>query len=198
MGTEFFSQTRLSALENFFEFFYRESFFVHSDYAICRFYCFLNIHIYNIYIYIYTHKQNRLSLRRGTVCSFFCLRHTARQTIGRFCEISGSYRDIDDICLLLVCYAANNGSSVDSSWDVMAHGFSWLGKWRENWRMEWVASTLHTTSQHGVSSITTTGLYRSSGQYVGPIHWNVLAEEVVERRWNFAVRGMRLVVVLWR
>jgi len=23
-----------------------------------------------------------------------------------------------------------------------------------NWRMEWVASTLHTTSEHGVSSIT--------------------------------------------
>jgi len=24
-----------------------------------------------------------------------------------------------------------------------------------NWRMEWVASTLHTTSEHGVASITT-------------------------------------------
>ena len=29
------------------------------------------------------------------------------------------------------------------------------GKWRGNWRMEWVASTLHTTSELGVSSITT-------------------------------------------
>ena len=29
------------------------------------------------------------------------------------------------------------------------------GKWRGNWRMDWVASTLHTTSDHGVSSITT-------------------------------------------
>ena len=27
------------------------------------------------------------------------------------------------------------------------------GKWRGNWRMEWVASTLHTTSELGVSSI---------------------------------------------
>ena len=26
------------------------------------------------------------------------------------------------------------------------------------WRMEWVASTLHTTSEHGVSSITTADL----------------------------------------
>jgi len=37
----------------------------------------------------------------------------------------------------------------------MAHGDSLEGKWRINWRMEWVASTLHTTSEHGVSSITT-------------------------------------------
>jgi len=44
---------------------------------------------------------------------------------------------------------------VDSSWNVMAHGDAREGKWRGNWRMEWVASTLHTTSEHGVSSITT-------------------------------------------
>jgi len=44
---------------------------------------------------------------------------------------------------------------VDSSWNVMAHGDAWVGKWKANWRMEWVASTLHTTSEHGVSSITT-------------------------------------------
>jgi hypothetical protein len=44
---------------------------------------------------------------------------------------------------------------VDSSWNVMAHGDAREGKWRGNWRMEWVASTLHTSSEHGVSSITT-------------------------------------------
>jgi hypothetical protein len=37
----------------------------------------------------------------------------------------------------------------------MAHGDTQEGKWRGNWRMEWVASTLHTTSEHGVSSIAT-------------------------------------------
>jgi hypothetical protein len=37
----------------------------------------------------------------------------------------------------------------------MAHGDAREGKWRGTWRMEWVASTLHTTSEHGVSSITT-------------------------------------------
>ena len=44
---------------------------------------------------------------------------------------------------------------VEPSWKVMAHGDARKGKWRGNWRLEWVASTLHTTSEHGVSSITT-------------------------------------------
>jgi len=36
------------------------------------------------------------------------------------------------------------------------------GKWRGNWRMEWVASVLHTTSEHGVSSITTADAHTSA------------------------------------
>jgi hypothetical protein len=36
------------------------------------------------------------------------------------------------------------------------------GKWRGNWRMEWVASTLHTTSEHGVSSITPADAHTSA------------------------------------
>ena len=46
-------------------------------------------------------------------------------------------------------------SVVESSWNVIAHGDAREGKWRGNWRREWVASTLHTTSEHGVSSVTT-------------------------------------------
>jgi len=45
---------------------------------------------------------------------------------------------------------------------MMAHGDAREGKWRENWRMEWVASTLHTTSEHGVSSITTADAHTSA------------------------------------
>jgi hypothetical protein len=37
----------------------------------------------------------------------------------------------------------------------MADGEAREGKWRGNWRMKWVASTLHTTSEHGVSNMTT-------------------------------------------
>ena len=51
---------------------------------------------------------------------------------------------------------------VESSWNVMAHGDTREGKWKGNWRMEWVASTLHTTSEHGVSSITTADAHTSA------------------------------------
>ena len=50
---------------------------------------------------------------------------------------------------------------LESSWNVMAHGAA-QKKWRENWRLEWVASTLHTTSEHGVSSITTADAHISA------------------------------------
>jgi len=44
----------------------------------------------------------------------------------------------------------------------MAHGDAQEGKWRGNWQIEWVASTLHTTSEHGVSSITTADAHTSA------------------------------------
>ena len=44
----------------------------------------------------------------------------------------------------------------------MAHGDAREGKWRGNCRMEWVASTLHTTSEHGVSIITTADAHTSA------------------------------------
>ena len=44
----------------------------------------------------------------------------------------------------------------------MAHGDAREGKWSGNWRMQWVASTLHTTSEHGVSSITTVDAHNSA------------------------------------
>jgi len=50
----------------------------------------------------------------------------------------------------------------DSSWNVMAHGAAREGKWVGNWRIEWVASTLHTTSEHSVSSITTADAHTSA------------------------------------
>ena len=51
---------------------------------------------------------------------------------------------------------------VESSWNVMAHGDVREGKWRGNWRMEWVASTLHATLEHGVVSITTADAHTSA------------------------------------
>ena len=54
--------------------------------------------------------------------------------------------------------------TVDSSWNVMVHGDAREEKWRGNWRKQWVASTLHTTSEHGVSSITTADAHTSAAQ----------------------------------
>ena len=44
-------------------------------------------------------------------------------------------------------------------WHAVTHG---KGKWRGNWQMEWIASTLHITSEHGVSSITTADAHTSA------------------------------------
>ena len=44
----------------------------------------------------------------------------------------------------------------------MAHCDAREGKCKGNWRMEWVASTLHTASEHGVSSITTADAHTSA------------------------------------
>jgi len=53
-------------------------------------------------------------------------------------------------------------SLVEFSWNVMAHSNAREGKWSGKWRMQWVASTLHTTSEHGVSSITIADAHSSA------------------------------------
>jgi hypothetical protein len=58
---------------------------------------------------------------------------------------------------------------VESSWNVMAHGEALERKWSGNWRMEWVASTLHTTSEHGVCSIITADAHTSAAS--SWLHW---------------------------
>ena len=60
--------------------------------------------------------------------------------------------------------------AVGSSWNVMTHGDAREGKWRGNWRMERVASTVHTTSEHGVSSITTADAQTSAAR--SRLYWH--------------------------
>jgi hypothetical protein len=55
-----------------------------------------------------------------------------------------------------------NKQIVDSTWNVMAHGDVRDGKWRENWRKKWVTSSFHTTSEHGISNITTAEAHTSA------------------------------------
>ena len=51
---------------------------------------------------------------------------------------------------------------LESSWNVTAHGDARVVKWRGNWRMEWVASTLQATLEHGISSVTTADAHTSA------------------------------------
>jgi hypothetical protein len=71
---------------------------------------------------------------------------------------SGSLNLLETSGLVQACA----GIALESSWNVTVHGVAREGKWRGNWRMEWVASTLHTTSEHGLSSITTAYAHTSA------------------------------------
>ena len=69
---------------------------------------------------------------------------------------------------------------VDCVWNMRAHGDAREGKWGGNWRMEWAASSLHTTSEHVVSSITTADAHTSaasSGLNWSPCRFNPLNAE---------------------
>ena len=80
---------------------------------------------------------------------------------------------------------------VDSSWNVMAHGDAREGKWRRNWRMKWVASTLRTTSEHGVSSITTADAHTSAASsrlnWCPPADLNGLVRFARKKKCGFCV-----------
>jgi len=51
---------------------------------------------------------------------------------------------------------------VESRRNVMSHGDARVGKWRGNWRMECLASILHTTAEHDVSSIISADAHTSA------------------------------------
>ena len=65
-------------------------------------------------------------------------------------------------CLMLLPVYGPPVACLESSWNVMAHGDAREEKWRGNWRMVWVASTLYTTSERCVSSITTVDAHSSA------------------------------------
>jgi len=87
----------------------------------------------------------------------------------------------------------------------MAQGDARERKWRGNWRMEWVASTLHTTSEHGVSSIITVDAHTSAAS--SRLNWRPPADlnglvRFAERRscfvcqrFRFQIPTRRLVII---
>jgi len=96
-------------------------------------------------------QSDRLVLHQGTCIIYSCI---------CFCALvlfATTARSIVFVRQTKFCAVV-----VEPSWNVMAHGDAWVGKWRGNWRMEWVANTLRTTSEHGVSSITTADAHTSA------------------------------------
>ena len=82
-----------------------------------------------------------------------CLRQILLVRTQKFCTVNiGKF--LFSYLILNLC--------VESSWNVTAHGDARDGKWKGDWRMEWVAVTLHTTSEHGVSSVTTSDAHTSA------------------------------------
>ena len=85
--------------------------------------------------------HNKLSIKCEFVCSFYLLTQFNR---AMFCvtPVLMAFKPLLVHCtrLQLKCDGTRRRREV---------------KWRGNWRMEWVASTLHTVSEHGVPTITT-------------------------------------------
>ena len=97
-------------------------------------------------------------------------------TLKTFC-IAGQNTDDNmahEHCMLDGYKYTNSGCVIDSSWNVMAHGGAREGKWRGNCRMQWIASTLHTTSEQCVSSITTADAHTSAAS--SRLNWRQTAD----------------------
>ena len=73
-----------------------------------------------------------------------------------------SRRHITDPAIIKPEWLSHALTEIGSSRNVMTHGDAPEGKWMGNWPMQWVASTLHTTSEHVVSSITTADAHTSA------------------------------------
>ena len=96
-------------------------------------------------------------------CTFKTYERNCHLNVSRAASLKSDFRCSQLRCESnSTCAIAGTCQVLESSWNVMAHGDAREGKWRGNWRMEWVASTLHTTSEHGVSSITTADAHTSA------------------------------------
>jgi len=100
-------------------------------------------------------KQEILHILCVCVCVFVCLRACARVRYLRYraCKAYAPYFFFLSSVASLV---------VESSSYVMAQGDAREGNWTWNMWMECVASTLHTTSERGVSNITTADEHNST------------------------------------
>ena len=102
--------------------------------------------------------------------------HTANQQQLHTRQFKTSNNTHETNCVLMISYFAIyslrsrnrhflvSHRLLESSWNVTAHGDAREGNWSGNWRMEWVASTLHTNSEHGLSSVTNADAHTSAAR----------------------------------
>jgi len=99
----------------------------------------------------------------------WCTVHAYRESSKQLSHTKSGLAQLEHPTFHPVCALTEE---LESSWNLMAHGDAREGKWRRNWRIEWVASTLHTTSEHGVSSITTiTTADSHTSAASSPLNW---------------------------
>ena len=91
--------------------------------------------------------------RRWWTLGFHSIRRISLLQDDRLCSLKG-LSSVEVVCT----------EHIFSRVQLKCYGTRWRreGKLRGNWRMEWEASTLHTTSEHGVSSITTADVHTSA------------------------------------
>jgi hypothetical protein len=119
---------------------------VHYRYTLCR-----------IPQDLYLHQYRCENLKCPVIT---CVRNDPLTCAARSCSISRHF-----VHLTANLWNESNRQfkqMVEFSWSVMAHGDAREGKWRGNWRRDWVTSTLHTTSEHGISSTTTADAHTSA------------------------------------
>jgi hypothetical protein len=120
-----------------------------------------NAHVLCVLVQTFSEKKRTLNIKTKHIKQFHSSKtHLTENSVMIYCIYHtrrGVWRRVLGLLNHQIYFVTKvvTGVRVESSWNMMAHGDAREGKWRGNWRMEWVASTLPTTSEHGVSSITT-------------------------------------------
>jgi hypothetical protein len=127
-----------------------------------------NVTTCTIYIYIYTHTHTHPHTHTHTHTNTHTYKqtqthkHTHIQTHKHTYKYTNTHTHTNTHTNTHTHTPTPTNKHTQTHTHIQTHINTGEGKWRENWRMEWVASTLHITSEHGKSSITTADAHTSA------------------------------------